>query len=88
MNLDNWEKVSDVDNMQFYFTLKEQRCTEMEICMPHSGNDYHYLVRIQIDIKDFDKWDNCDYEFMFQTWDDVIELVDNNYTLFLKENKE
>jgi hypothetical protein len=86
MELTDWKVIGD-NGIQYYFKSIINSNMEMEISIPNSGNKYKWLVRIQLDMKNFERWGNCDYEFSFDTWNDVVELVDNHNDLFFGREK-
>jgi|WetSurMetagenome_2_1015567.scaffolds.fasta_scaffold341278_2 hypothetical protein len=89
MKLNNWKFIGDCDEIQYYFKSIINSNMRMETSIPNSGNKYKWLVRIQLDMKNFERGGNYDYEFSFDTWNDVVELVDNHNDLFFgRKNNE
>ena len=89
MILENWTLKDNCDSVQFYFSLKENDNVIMEICVPDSVNNFRWLCRICVDNKNFDRWANStDYEFMFDTYADMMQVVDDNYHIFIVNKKE
>jgi hypothetical protein len=84
MGISGWELWDNCENTQFYYALASDNNTQMAITIPHAGNDYRWLVRIQQDMSVFDKWDNADIELCLDTWHDVVEVI-NQYSAFIGE---
>lgn len=74
------------NNFTVSFEIRNNNTNELEnicfydnkycyaIATPHSGNDYRFLVRKNVQIT-FDRWSNCDKEYYFDNYEQIIDFL-------------
>ena len=74
MNVDNWELKDNCDETQWYYQSKLNDDMIACIVIPHKGNHFRWLLRIGFE-STFNKWDDVEYEDIFDTFPLLAEFM-------------